>query len=441
MIDTALAEVARLVDRFWLLMPMGVVGLASWSVWLYRWSLSRRYRPIRSEFRTTTSVVVPVYREDPGVLMRCLGTWLAEQPDEVVLVVDVGDAGVLRRLEGCRDPRVRVMPFRHRGKRSALGVGIRAARHEVLVLVDSDTAWEPGLLAEIQMPFEDPRVGGVGTRQNAYRRGSSVWRTVADWLVNIRYLDYVPAQGMAGAVACLSGRTAAYRRRAVLEVLPDLEHEVFLGRLCDAGDDGRLTWLILASGYRTVYQGTARATSMFPSTFRAFVKQRVRWSRNSYRCYLTAIARGWLWRQPIVTQLTVMQILLTPLSMLSALGFVAVTALYAQWGLLALGIGGILVGRAVRSVTHLREHPEDLRLLPLVSLVVIVIALPVKTWAAITMNTHGWLTRSSDRFSAEAQTEASLYPAHAMLAAAGPPPIAAADEAPALTASRTGDAP
>ena len=78
----------------------------------------------------------------------------------------------------------------------------------------------------------------------------------------------------------------------MLKVLPHLEHEFFLGRRCIAGDDGRLTWLVLASGYRTVYQSTAHALSMFPTTFRAFCKQRVRWSRNSYRCYLTACGRA-----------------------------------------------------------------------------------------------------------------------------------------------------
>ena len=72
-------------------------------------------------------------------------------------------------------------------------------------------------------------------------------------------------------------------------MLENLENEFFLGRRCVAGDDGRLTWLVLASGYKTVHQSSARALSMFPDTFRAFVKQRIRWSRNSYRCYLTAV--------------------------------------------------------------------------------------------------------------------------------------------------------
>ena len=151
------------------------------------------------------------------------------------------------------------------------------------------------------MPFADPEVGGVSTRQSVYQADTSVWRRVAEWIINNRYLDYVPATGRAGAVVCVSGRTAAYRREIVLQVLPHLEDEFFLGKRCIAGDDGRLTWLVLASGYRTVYQSTAHALSMFPTTFRAFCKQRVRWSRNSYRCYLTAMWKGWLWRVPVIS--------------------------------------------------------------------------------------------------------------------------------------------
>jgi len=48
------------------------------------------------------------------------------------------------------------------------------------------------------MPFEDPLVGAVGTRQNVYQGGTSVWRRIADWMVDLRYLDYVPARGGLG---------------------------------------------------------------------------------------------------------------------------------------------------------------------------------------------------------------------------------------------------
>jgi cellulose synthase/poly-beta-1,6-N-acetylglucosamine synthase-like glycosyltransferase len=373
--------------------PLGLIGILSWSVWLIRRTLSRHaYSEIVNDFRTTTSLVVPVYREDADVLERCLRSWLAEKPTEIILVVDDRDNLLLARLRRLDLPAVRVLPWRHTGKRGALGAGVRAATGEIVVFSDSDTSWRPGLLAALQMPFADPRVGGVGSRQHVHLPRSDIRRRVAYWLLNTRYLDYVPAMSGRGGVACLSGRTAAYRRAAITPLMPALEHEMFLGRECVSGDDGRLTWLVLAAGYRTVHQASAQADSMFPDSWAAFVKQRVRWSRNSYRTYLTALAQGWLWRQPLITQVTVMQILVTPLSMGAAAwatsGGAAAVAVALAWAAL---------GRGLRGLSHLRENPRDVAIIPLMALVVAGIALPIKIWAAVTMNRQGWLTRTDAR--------------------------------------------
>jgi hyaluronan synthase len=214
--------------------------------------------------------------------------------------------------------------------------------------------------------------------------------------------------GRAGAVACLSGRTAAYRRAAVLPVLENLENEFFLGRRCVAGDDGRLTWLVLASGYKTVHQSSARAISMFPSSFRAFVKQRVRWSRNSYRCYLTALYKGWLWRAPLVTKITVLQILLTPVTMGMALGYLLLSRLDFSGRGIVLTLVWLMLGRAIRGYSHLRRHPQEILLLPLTALVVIMISLPIKLYAFATMNKQGWLTRNSTSIGGEGQSASTL---------------------------------
>jgi hyaluronan synthase len=379
-------------------------------VWLFRFTLSRVYRPVPPGFTATTSVVVPAFREDPDILDRCLRTWLAENPTEIIVVPDLDDVEVIQRLRQRAqfDPRLVVLPFRHSGKRSALGVAIRHASSEILVLADSDTRWQPGLLKAILAPFRDPEVGGVGSRQNVYLPKTSAWRRVADWLIDVRYLDYVRAQSRAGAVACLSGRTAAYRRRVVLPVLENLEDEFFLGRRCVAGDDGRLTWLVLGSGYKTVYQSTARALSMFPDTGKAFLKQRLRWSRNSYRCYVTAMWKGWLWRQPFVCQLSVLQIILTPVTMGFAMTYLAMWVLDRQLYVAVAAVGWLLASRALRGISHLRQRPADIWVLPLVALMTIIVALPVKIYAFATMNTQGWLTRRSDLIGGEAQSAESL---------------------------------
>ncbi|GIG29382.1 glycosyltransferase [Cellulomonas marina] len=392
----------------WKAFPLAFAGLVVWGLWLYRVVLSRRARPVVNDFRTSTSVVVPSFHEDPDILMECLATWLEQNPTEIIIVLDVADTEAEQRILALGDPRVVPVMFKHAGKRSALGVGMRLATSELLVLVDSDTQWRPGLLDAVQMPFVDSAVGGVGTQQNVFARETSVWRRIADWLVNLRYYDYVPAMGAAGAVACLSGRTAAYRRAAVVPVLDNLENEFFMGRRCIAGDDGRLTWLVLASGYRTVHQSSALALSMFPSSFRAFVKQRIRWSRNSYRCYLTAAGKGWLWRTPFVTKVTVLQILLTPVTMGITLGYLFFARIEGTVVSVLLAIAWVLLGRGIRGFSHLRRHPRDLVLLPLLTLVVILVALPIKLYAFVTMNKQGWLTRHADQTGGDGQTSASL---------------------------------
>ncbi len=393
------------------LVPLAVAGVVVWALWLYRFILSRMARPIENDFTATTSVVVPSFHEDPDILMRCLESWRSQNPDEILIVLDLADTEAYERLVALDDPRVKPILFKHAGKRSALGVGIRAAKYDILVLVDSDTSWEPGLLKAVQRPFIDPEVGAVSTQQNVHQRTSSVWRRIADWLVNLRYYDYVPAMGRAGAVACVSGRTGAYRRAVVMPVLENLENEFFLGRRCIAGDDGRLTWLVLASGYKTVHQSSAKAISMFPATFRAFAKQRIRWSRNSYRCYLTAVYKGWLWRVPLVTKVTVLQILLTPVTMGITIGYMVFSRLESSWQSFALAAAWLVIARGIRGISHLRRHPAEILLLPLVAITVILIALPIKMYAFVTMNKQGWLTRSETMVGGEGQDAASLRPA------------------------------
>lgn len=388
--------------------PLAVAGTIVWALWLYRVILSARTPAIESDFRTTTSVIVPSFHEDPDILMRCLTTWRAQDPTEIIIVLDVADLEAYDRIVALNDPIITPVLFEHAGKRSALGCGIRLAKGEILVLVDSDTSWTHGLLANVQKPFIDPMVGGVSTQQNVYQRGTSIWRRVADWLVDLRYYNYVPAMGRYGAVACISGRTAVYRRDAVLPVLENLENEYFLGRRCIAGDDGRLTWLVLASGYKTVHQRSAKALSMFPSSFRAFVKQRIRWSRNSYRTYLTAIAKGWLWRTPFVTKITVLQILLTPVTMGLTVFYIAFSRLeISTIGIWAV-VAWVLLTRGIRGISHLRRRPLDIFLLPIVALTVVFIALPIKLYAFVTMNKQGWLTRHADQIGGDGQTAKTL---------------------------------
>ena len=135
----------------------------------------------------------------------------------------------------------------------------------------------------------------------------------------------------------------------------------------------------------------------------------MRWSRNSYRCYLTAAWNGWLWKVPLVSQVTVLQILFTPVTMFAAVYYVVASGFSDHgWHALGLSLAWVLIGRAIRSMSHLRRRPSDVLMLPLVAVVIAMVALPIKTYALFTMNKQGWLTRRADLTGGEGQTEASL---------------------------------
>jgi cellulose synthase/poly-beta-1,6-N-acetylglucosamine synthase-like glycosyltransferase len=209
---------------------------------------------------------------------------------------------------------------------------------------------------------------------------------------------------------CISGRTAAYRRAVILPLLDELEHETFRGKPCISGDDGRLTWLVLREGYKAAHQSSARVWTVFPNTFRGFVKQRVRWSRNSYRCYFRAIWKGWLWRQPLLTPISVVQNLIGPFTLLVPVALALRALLTGNFVLAGAVAGWLVIGRGVKGFRHLLASPRSTLLLPFMTLLSVFVIVPIKLWALLTLNRQGWVTRVHGEAVAEGQGRDTLAP-------------------------------
>ena len=111
---------------------------------------------------------------------------------------------------------------------------------------------------------------------------------------------------------------------------------------------------------------------------------------------------------PFVTKVTVLQFLLTPLTMGLTLTYLALSRFEPSPLGAAVVVAWLLGGRAVRGISHLARRPGDLFILPLYALVVIFVALPVKLYAFVTMNKQGWLTRTADTVGGEGQTARTL---------------------------------
>lgn len=375
------------------LIPIGAIGVWRWLMWLAKRLPAQFYRPVVNDYTATATIVTPVYNEDPVLFRRALESWLANRPEQIIAVIDVTDVTCMAIARSY--PEVRVIPIDIPGKRPALAAGVDAASTDIVVLVDSDVIWEPDVLRKLIMPFADPNVGGVGTRQNMYPTDGlrpTLWERLADIYLDIRYADEVPATTRWGrAVSCLSGRTAAYRTRLLQSMRDAFLNETFNGRPCMSGDDKRYTCLVLQRGYATWNQLNARVYSTFKPDFHGFMKQRIRWSRNSFRSDLRALGQGWVWRHPYLAMILIdktvapFTLLLGPIVLLVAMGL-------GMWGLVGALLVWWLLSRAVKLWPHLRRSPRDWLILPVFIAVTFMMSL-VKGYALFTINEHKWLTR------------------------------------------------
>jgi hyaluronan synthase len=368
--------------------PLGVLGLVRWSLWLVRRVPAVLYTPIAGHHRLPLSVVVPVYQEDPEIFETALRSWLANHVTEVILVIDATDSTC---IEIARRYPVTVLVTDVPGKRDALRTGWNAASTELVALVDSDTVWAPNVYEEVCKPFADPRIGGVGTRQNVHRPKGFLAR-ITDMFLDHRYYDENACQSVAGkAVSCLSGRTAIYRRLVLLEIEHEFMHETFWGVPCLSGDDKRLTTLLLERGHLTYMQRSALVWSTFPVTWKRFSSQRLRWARNTWRSDLRALSRRWVWRHPFLAY-TMLDKAVSCFTLLVGPSYLIYALITHRWLFAVVLAIWWQISRSAKLLPHLRRQPSSLFIILGYVVVSWVMAL-IKIWALLTIRTQGWLTR------------------------------------------------
>jgi hyaluronan synthase len=373
-----------------------------WILWIAKAAAASRYRPWRGPSqRLTTTVIVPVFNEPEAVFRRALASVVANDPHEIIVVVDGGDPDVA--LVAC-DYADRVLRIPKEGKRAAIAAGLQASdpTTDVVVVLDSDTVWEAGALEEMLKPFADPRVGGVTPRQAIFDVGSNPVRRFADWLEDVRYHLTVPAQSVFGQVGCLAGRTIAYRREAFEPAVEQLVRQSVFGVPLHVGDDRVLTNELLRAGWRTVYQSTALVVTDAPSNWRTFWKQQLRWGRSSQR--ETFLSLRWLWRKPIAFACFATDIA-TPFALYAVLALAVAHAIggdgqptgFSFAVELPLGYLGMLTSIGLRQIPHFRRVPQDLYRLPLFVLTLTFVMAPIRLVAFATMLHQGWGSRRAPR--------------------------------------------
>ncbi|WP_456845737.1 glycosyltransferase family 2 protein [Cellulomonas sp. P5_C6] len=382
-----------------------------WALWILKVVLSRRYRPVTAPYEVSTSVVIPVVDEPLDLFRSVLARIVAQHPDEVIVVINGAVNPALEEVSDEFAPLVRWVHTPIPGKRNAVMIGTRMSTGEITVLVDSDTVWTDGTLPELVKPFADPAVGGVTTRQRILDPERSWITRWADWLENTRALYSMPAQSALGQVGCLPGRTIAFRRRILMQVMDAFMNEKFLGVFLEVSDDRTLTNLTLKAGYRTVYQYSSLCYTDAPLKVKKLAKQQLRWARGSQ--YNTLRMLPWmLGHAPVLAVFFIADILLPFLLLGTILGWVyrsishtgtnlyeaileTYTGLSGWFWVVALMIVSSVLSMAIRQIRHLHEKPSDFLRLPVFIIVSTFFLMPIRILGFVRMaHASGWGTRA-----------------------------------------------
>lgn len=295
------------LDYFWYSPVFFVYSTALATFLLSRFFISWAHEPPpMTGYTPPISVVVSVRNEQDAIGRTVEMIYQSEYPEHLreVLVADDGSSDgtpkVLEELKR-RYSNLRVLSLPPKGKRHAMAAGVKAAKGEIIVFVDSDTFVMHDTLRQIVCGFEDPTLGasaGYTGVENSTANALAGMQEVRYYVSN-RLLK--SSESIFGCVTCCPGCLSAYRRAYLMEILDVWLNQTFLGAPATFGDDRSLTNFILRK-YRVIYNDRAVASTIVPETWGRYMRQQLRWKKSWLR--ETWIASGFMYRKHPVAVLS-----------------------------------------------------------------------------------------------------------------------------------------
>ncbi|OIJ65880.1 glycosyltransferase [Streptomyces mangrovisoli] len=251
---------ALVIARFGLMLLLSVLHARRVRRRGFRWG-----KPVTEP----VTVLVPAYNEAKCIEATVRSLTASDHPIEVIVVDDGSSDGTARIVEDLDLPGVRVVRQVNAGKPAALNRGVANASHDLIVMMDGDTVFEPSTVRELVQPFGDPRVGAVAGNAKVGNRDSMI----GAW----QHIEYVMGfnldRRMYDVLRCMPtipGAVGAFRRTA-LERVGGMSEDTL-------AEDTDITMAIHRDGWRVVYAENARAWTEAPESVQQLWSQRYRWS-------------------------------------------------------------------------------------------------------------------------------------------------------------------
>lgn len=230
-------------------------------------------------FAPPISVLIAAYNEEKVIAATLDSVLRTNYTGQIeVLVIDDGSKDeTAQRVEtaSLADPRIRLIRQTNQGKAQALRHGMASARHDIFVLLDADTHFQPATIPNLVAPLRDEKVGAVS--------GHAKVGNTRNFLTRCQALEYVcgfnldrRAYAMWNCITVVPGAVSALHRHAV-EKAGGIQDDTL-------AEDTDLTLAMHETGCRIEYTPRAIAWTEAPETIRDLIKQRSRWAFGTLQC-------------------------------------------------------------------------------------------------------------------------------------------------------------
>jgi ceramide glucosyltransferase len=281
-----------------LLLALGIFGLFTSTVYSIMVVAGvfyfRRQRPVGdSSFTPPVSLLKPLHGAEPNLAEHLEGFFRQDYPAYEILFCarTLNDAGLqIAREVAARYPSVSARfltcgapPFAN-AKVASLDRMAHAAKHEILIVSDSDVRVTSQYLRAVVAPFADQGVGVVtcpyrGVPSPALpannRRSSALWAQLEGAGMSIEMTAGVLVANMLEGMQFALGPTMAVRSGCVQE----MGGFGVLGQYC--ADDFLLGNLVAAKGHRVVFSHHAIDHIVLNTGFADSMRHQIRWSKST----------------------------------------------------------------------------------------------------------------------------------------------------------------
>jgi len=276
----------------------------------YLFGMLYKPMPIDVDYTPGVTIIIPCFNEEEWIERTILSCINQDYPIDKLEVIVVDDCSNDKSVEKIKETIERLsseaerFETKHRlkyfvqennlGKRDALCRGVKEAKHDLVVFVDSDSFLDPFAIRNLVQPFKDPKMGGVSGRTDVANTYTNVLTKMQSVRYYIAFRIMKAAEAYFDAVTCLSGPLACYKKQIILDNMDAWLNQRFLGQKATFGDDRAMTNFVL-KGHRTSYQDTAICSTIVPNKYKIFLKQQMRWKRSWLR--ESIIAGKFMWKK------------------------------------------------------------------------------------------------------------------------------------------------